>query len=53
LDDFIENLEKYNNNEKYNYINYLRAIKNAFEEKNTEKLLRVWQKVDEFWMQIK
>ncbi len=53
LQDFIENLEKLENKEKQNYINYLIAIKEAFLEKNTKKLLNKWQKVDEAWMQIK
>jgi len=53
LQDFIEDLEKFKNKEKQNYINYLIAIKEAFLEKNTKKLLNKWQKVDEAWMQIK
>jgi len=39
--------------EKNNYINYLTAIKNAFSEKDTNKLLNKWQEVDEAWMEIK
>jgi len=53
LDDSIENLEKYNNKEKDNYINYLTALKNAFAEKEIKQLLRKWQEVDKTWMQIK
>jgi len=53
LQDFIENLEKIENEEKQNYINYLTAIKEAFLEKDIKKLLFKWQKVDEAWMQIK
>jgi hypothetical protein len=39
--------------EKQNYINYLTAIKNAFSETDTNKLLSKWQEVDEIWMNIK
>jgi len=60
LQDFIENLKNcrdtpggYPNIGKQNYINYLTAIKEAFLEKDTKKLLSKWQKVDEAWMQIK
>ncbi len=64
LEDFIEKIANYsplqrgarggvNPTEKYNYINYLTALKDAFSEKNTNKLLNKWQKVDETWMQIK
>jgi len=53
LQDFIKNLEKIENEEKQNYINYLTIIKEAFLEKDTKKLLNKWQKVDEAWMQIK
>ncbi len=52
----IENLkdvEKWENALKNNYINYLTAIKNAFSEKNSKKLLSKWQKVDETWMSLK
>ncbi len=53
LQDFIEDLEKENNLEKENYINYLNSIKQAFEEKDCTKLLSKWQKVDENWMILK
>ncbi len=53
LQDFIEKLETYKNKEKNNYIKYLKSIKEAFEEKDTTKLLSKWQKVDEAWMDIK
>ena len=51
--DFIEELNEVNSEEKNNYINYLNAIKVAFEEKDCTKLLSKWQKVDEHWMSIK
>jgi hypothetical protein len=53
LEDFIKKLDKYKNEEKDNYINYLNAIKEAFLEKKVNKLLSKWQKVDEAWMSIK
>ncbi|MDQ7008682.1 MAG: invasion protein CiaB [Candidatus Gracilibacteria bacterium] len=55
LDDFIDNCryESCIHPEKEQYINYLTAIKEAFEEKDCTKLLSRWQKVDEFWMGIK
>lgn len=53
LQDFIEELKLFDEEEKNNYINYLTSIKEAFLEKNINKLLSKWQKVDENWMQIK
>jgi len=53
IENFIENLEKIENEEKQNYINYLTVIKEAFLEKDIKKLLFKWQKVDEAWMEIK
>jgi hypothetical protein len=53
LQDFIEELKVFENKEKSNYINYLTVIKEAFLETNINKLLSIWQKVDEAWMQIK
>ncbi len=53
LQDFIEDLTDEESEEKQNYINYLKAIKEAFEEKYCTKLLAKWQKVDEAWMKIK
>jgi hypothetical protein len=56
LDSFIiklSSLEDEIYNSKDNYINYLRAIKNAFIEKNVDKLLDKWQEVDNTWMEIK
>ena len=53
LQEFISNLKNYKNKEKKNYVNYLQAIKNSFEEKDCTKLLSKWQKVDEAWMEIK
>ncbi len=53
LEKFIKNLDKTNDENKQNYINYLQAIKKAFKQKDITKLLKPWQKVDEAWMQIK
>jgi len=61
LQDFIENLESVapcswegvRIQERGFVINYLTAIKEAFEEKDCSKLLSKWQKVDEAWMWIK
>lgn len=38
---------------KQEYIDYLNAIKNAFEETDTNKLVEKWSLVDEAWMNIK
>lgn len=38
---------------KQNYIDYLKAIKNAFLEKDTSKLIDKWSKIDDAWMEIK
>ena len=60
LQDFIEDLSSFltssqeEEQEKIeNYIEYLKAIKEAFLEKDCKKLLSRWQKVDEKWMAIK
>ncbi len=53
IDDFVENLQDKKNKEKQDIINYLQAIKEAYLETDTTKLLRKWEKVDELWMQIK
>ena len=57
LEDFIEKISPHLTSPKgrgivQKYINYLRAIKNAFSETETNKLLDKWQKVDEAWMSI-
>jgi len=55
LDIFIEKLSKEKDeiyNAKENYIDYLNAIKNAFSEKNIDKLVEKWSKIDEAWMSI-
>jgi hypothetical protein len=38
---------------KQNYLDYLQAIREAFVEKNTSKLVEKWSKVDNTWMDIK
>jgi len=53
LQGFIKNLKNFENEEKQNYIEYLIAIKEAFEERDCTKLLGKWQIVDEKWMSIK
>lgn len=56
LDVFINKLSKLEDeiyNAKQNYIDYLTAIKNAFLETNTNKLVEKWSLVDETRMQIK
>jgi len=53
IDDFVERLETLENIEKQEIIDYLNAIKEAYLEKDTTKLLWKWQKVDKLWMQIK
>lgn len=53
---FIENLSELEDNiynAKEYYINYLKAIKEAFLETNTNLLLEKWAKVDEAWMLIR
>jgi len=52
IEQAINNLSQYENNEKQAIINYLTAIKEAYEETDTTKLLSKWQKVDELWMQV-
>lgn len=53
---FIKNLDKFEENiyfsKKY-YINYLKILKEAFLEKNTDNLVKKWSLVDEAWMEIK
>ncbi|MFK7779903.1 MAG: invasion protein CiaB [Candidatus Gracilibacteria bacterium] len=56
LDTFINklsNLEDKIYESKQNYIDYLNAIKEALLEKNTNKLIGKWARVDEVWMSIK
>jgi len=56
LDIFINklsNLEDEIYDAKQNYIDYLDAIKTALLEKNTDKLVEKWSKVDGLWMEIK
>ncbi len=55
LDSFIiklSSLEDEIYNSKEYYIDYLKAIKEAFLEKDTSKLVEKWAKVDECWMSI-
>lgn len=49
----LSSLEDEIYNAKQNYINYLNAIKNAFLEKDTNKLIDKWSKIDDVWMEIK
>lgn len=37
---------------KDSYINYFNALKEAFEEQNSENLIKKWREVDRCWMQI-
>ena len=56
LDSFIiklSSLEDEIYNSKEYYIEYLKAIKDAFLEKNIDNLVEKWSKVDEKWMKIK
>lgn len=56
LDNFILNLEKHDDkiyNQKEPYINYIKAIKEAFSEKDTDKLVEKWSLVDVAWMSVK
>ncbi len=56
LDSFISNLSNLTDeiyDSKDYYINYLNAIKEAFLETVTNKLVDKWSKVDEAWMSIK
>ena len=53
LEDFIEDLDKFKWKQKDNYTNYLISIKNAFSQKEINKLLSNWKEVDEAWMKIK
>ena len=53
IDDFIKKLQKQENNEKQAIVDYLQAIKEAYLETDTTKLLWKWQQVDEKWMQVK
>ena len=55
LDEFIKKLEKLEDeiyNQKNVYIEYLQAIKKAFEEKDVNKLVERWGEVDVKWMSI-
>lgn len=56
LDSFIiklSSLEDEIYDAKQNYIDYLRAVKNAFLETDTNLLVEKWAQVDEAWMEIK
>ncbi|MDF1682331.1 MAG: hypothetical protein P1U46_00760 [Patescibacteria group bacterium] len=56
LDKFIKKLSKLEDeiyNSKEYYINYLEAIKQAFLERDVNKLVYKWSLVDEAWMYIK
>ncbi len=53
IDDFIKKLQKQENDEKQAIVDYLQAIKEAYLETDTTKLLWKWQQVDEKWMQVK
>lgn len=56
LDSFIiklSSLEDEIYDSKEQYTSYLKSIKSALIEKNTNKLVEQWSKVDEAWMSIK
>ncbi|MFP4333603.1 MAG: invasion protein CiaB, partial [Campylobacterales bacterium] len=48
----LSNLEDDVYEQKDNWIEYLNAIKQAFEERDSSKLLERWRDVDRCWMQI-
>ncbi len=56
LDSFIIKLSSFEDeiyNAKFYYIDYLKAIKEALLEKNTDLLVEKWSLVDKAWMKIK
>ncbi|WP_458700034.1 invasion protein CiaB [Sulfurospirillum sp. 1307] len=55
LDSLIEKLstlEDCQTNQKEAYIEYFKAIKDAFSEKDRSKLVKKWQDVDRAWMRV-
>ena len=48
----LENLEDEIYNRKNEYIEYLTALKNAFSEKDIDKVVNKWRIVEQVWMKI-
>jgi hypothetical protein len=55
FENFISNLENLEDdiyNRKNEYIDYLSALKNAFSEKDADKVVSKWRMVEQVWMKI-